>query len=197
MSPQLVGLGLPDSKASWANAGFTVTESSVTVGPLTVSLETTATWSFSPRIEGPVDRIMCSTAPVPATEATNPNGAVAVDHLVVSTPNLERTTTAFEANGLALRKTRPTGDREQRFFWAGKTIIELVGPVGQSGHGPATIWGIALVSADLDASKEFLGSHLSDPRDAVQAGRRIAAIRTRELGISITIALMTPHRKSV
>ncbi len=42
--------------------------------------------------------------------------------------------------------------------------------------------------------KPILGDRLSDPRAAIQKGRRIAAIRTPELGISITLALMTPAR---
>ena len=197
VSPQLVGIGLPDSKASWEAAGFTVENSSVVVGPLTVSLETETTWSFDPRVEGPIDGMVTGSGDFSAdTVQSNPNGANGLDHVVVSTPNLDRTTAAFKATGFPHRKTRPIGDREQRFFWAGQTIIELVGPVGQAGHGPSSLWGLALVSSDLDGSKKWLGERLSDPREAVQPGRRIAAIRTRELGISLTIALMTPHEKS-
>ncbi len=196
MSPQLVGLGLPDREESWLEAGFTVRDRCVTVGSMRVELGCDVGWSFDPPTEGSIDRIQARPIrPAPGSEVTNPNGANAVDHLVVATPNLDRTTTAFEAHGIPLRKARPIGDREQRFFWAGKTIIELVGPIGRSGHGPATIWGIALVADDLDASKELLGDRLSEPRDAVQPGRQISAIRTRELNISITIALMTPHVK--
>jgi hypothetical protein len=97
--------------------------------------------------------------------------------------------------GLECRRTRdvPERDLRQRFFWAGDVIIEVVGPIEPGDDGPSAIWGLALVSDDLDESKAVLGDRLGDPRAAIQKGRRIAAIRTPELGISITLALMTPH----
>ncbi len=195
VSPQLIGLGVADAAASWSDAGFKVADQTVSIGQLTVSLGVDPAWSFEPRVDGQIDGILGATSSS-GPEQSNPNGTNMVDHVVVMSPDLARTTGAFESAGFPMRKSRSVGDREQRFFWAGTTIIELVGPVVRSGDEPANIWGLALVSDDLDASKTLLGENLSDPRAAVQPGRRIAAIRTRELGISITIALMTPHIKS-
>ena len=196
MSPQLTGLGVGDAATGWRDAGFDVVDHTVSIGGLRVSLGVDPSWSFDPRIIGEIDGIQCA-AGGSGPERSNPNGANAVDHLVVNSPDLTRTTEAFEASGFPMRKSRSIGDQEQRFFWAGNTIIELVGPIIPSGDEPASIWGLALVSDDLDASKIKLGDRLTDPRDAVQPGRRIAAIRTRELGISMTIALMTPHIKTL
>ena len=82
---------------------------------------------------------------------------------------------------------------QQRFFRMGEAILELVGPPQRAGDGPCRIWGYALVTDDIDASAAHLGDRCSPPKPAVQPGRRIATIRTRELGIGPTIALMTPH----
>ena len=51
--------------------------------------------------------------------------------------------------------------------------------------------------ADQDGSLTVgtLGERIGTPRDAVQEGRQIATIRTKELGISVPIALMTPHTR--
>lgn len=130
--------------------------------------------------------------------AAHPNGIDVIDHVVVATPNLERTIAAFNEIGLDDRRSRtfPVGDteRQQTFFWAGSTIIEMIGVVGESGDGPATFWGLALVSGDLDATAAGLGEFMATPKAAVQPGRRIATLRTRELGISVPVAVMTPHK---
>ncbi len=198
VSPQLCGISLPDPSDPWAQAGFDVRDDRLHIGSLTVALGRPiqrAAWNFEPSVADTIDGIPSDQpAPVqPEAVVDHPNGAVAVDHIVVMTPDLDRTTNALADTGIELRRSRPIGDREQRFFWAGDTIIEMVGPTEPEGDRPASIWGLALVSEDLDASKNTLGALLSDPRDAVQPGRRIAAIRTKELGISVTIALMTPH----
>ena len=133
-------------------------------------------------------------------QLAHPNGITGIDHVVVATGDAERTTSAFEAAGLELRRERATtmaGDQMlQRFFWAGDVIIELVAPTAADG-GPASIWGIACTSPDIDASVPWWGPDRCAPaRAAVQAGRRIASLRTRTLGISTRIAVMSPHTKS-
>ena len=196
--PQLVGIAVADEPQRWADVGFDVEAGRVVIGNLTIALGQPVDrpgWWFDPALDGSVHGIASVDAlKVQQTAAEHSNGAVAVDHVVVTSPNVATTTVEFEERGFSLRKTRQVGSNEQRFFWAGDTIIELVGPAVATDPGPAEIWGIALVSDDLDESKRQLGDRLSDPRDAVQPGRRIAAIRTKEYDISITIALMSPHR---
>src|SRR3546814_14218381 len=75
----------------------------------------------------------------------------------------------------------------------GEVTLELVGPPRATGDDPCRIWGYALVTDDIDASAAWLGDRCTPPKPAVQPGRRIATVRTRELGIGPTIALMTPH----
>jgi len=52
---------------------------------------------------------------------------------------------------------------------------------------------LALECDDLDLAAHRLGEALGTVKDAVQPGRRIATVRTKELGISVPIALMSPH----
>ena len=81
---------------------------------------------------------------------------------------------------------------QQRFFRLGGVILELVGAAEPTGDGPMSIWGLACNVADIDAAAQRLGPACGAPKDAVQPGRRIATVRTRDLGISLPIALMTP-----
>ena len=85
--------------------------------------------------------------------------------------------------------------RRQDFFWLGDVILELVGVEGVEGAGDAAFWGLALECDDLDLAARRLGEGLGTVEDAVQPGRRIATVRTRELGISVPIALMSPHHR--
>jgi len=133
-------------------------------------------------------------------QPAHPNGITGIDHVVVATGDAERTSSAFRAAGLEFRRERATtmaGEAMlQRFFWAGDVIIELVAAAEANG-GPASIWGIACTSPDIDATVAWWGPDRCAPaRVAVQAGRRIASLRTRALGISTRIAVMSPHTKS-
>ncbi len=127
------------------------------------------------------------TDPPPA----HPNGVTQIDHLVVITPDLERTTAAIEATGVVARRTREAGrGRRQRFFRLGEVILEVVGPVEPAGHGPATFWGLAFTVADIDATARHLAGRIGDPRQAVQQGRRIATLRSGD-EVSVPVAFMS------
>lgn len=208
----LDALVVGDDPEAWAAAGFALVDDHVVVavpGGTPIRIRCAGDgggsdrWTLRSDVELPaeVDGIATasSTAPVPE-EATHPNGVVGLDHVVLRSPDLDRTTEALGALGIEARRTRDTsmGDRpiRQRFFRLGGVILELVGPPTASGDGPASIWGYAFVSEDIDASAAFLGARCSEPKTAVQPGRRIATVRTRELGISVAVALMTPHVRS-
>lgn len=134
-----------------------------------------------------------STAP-PPTPADHPNGATSIDHVVLVSPDLDRTTAAIEALGLPLRRTRATDTYGapfvQHFFRAGEVIIELIGPE-ERGEGSTAFFGLALTVADLDATAALLGPALGAAKDAVQPGRRIATLRHKDLGVSVATAFMT------
>jgi hypothetical protein len=121
----------------------------------------------------------------------------AIDHVVAFSPDLDRTVAALQAAGLDLRRIReeptPAGAPRQAFFRLGEVILECV----QMPDAPdldrtrnARLWGLALVTADMDATAAAIGDRLGDPRPAVQAGRTIATLR-REAGSSVPIAFMT------
>ena len=120
-------------------------------------------------------------------------GATGLDHVVVSTHDLERTSAAIaSATGCELKRIRELGTMRQGFHRIGRggLIVELVErpdlPVG-----PAAFWGVVLIVEDLDAACDLIGpDRISAPKDAVQPGRRIATIRA-DVGLGLPVALMT------
>lgn len=135
----------------------------------------------------------------PPLSPTHPNGVFRIDHLVIHTPSTPRTAGRLEELGLEIRGQRTTNSAgtgvDMRFAWAGDTLLELAGPpTPEPDGGAAAITGIAYATADLDATVALLGSRSTTPVDAVQPGRRIAAL-TREAGSSVPVAFMTPHVK--
>ncbi|HEX6780468.1 MAG TPA: hypothetical protein VF125_00400 [Solirubrobacterales bacterium] len=130
----------------------------------------------------------------------HPNGLTAIDHVVAISPDLDRTVAALSFAGLDLRRVReeptPAGAPRQAFFRLGPTILEVVQEppevTERKGDRPAFFWGLAFVAPDLDGTIAFLGEErVSEIRDAVQPGRRIATLR-RAAGLSVPVALMTP-----
>src|SRR5207244_624999 len=70
----------------------------------------------------------------PAPAADHPLGALAIDHVVVATPDLGRTIAALEGAGLQLRRVREAGPTaRQGFLVVGDAILEVVGPDERDG----------------------------------------------------------------
>ena len=84
----------------------------------------------------------------------------------------------------------------QTFFWLGDVILELVGPHQSEANGHAMFWGLALISDDLQATAGYLGESCTPVKPAVQPGRKITTINTREIGITTSLAVMSPHTKT-
>jgi hypothetical protein len=132
--------------------------------------------------------------------AQHPNAITAIDHVVVMTPALDRTVAALSAAGLELRRIReeptPAGAPRQAFFRLGDEILEVVQEpheiVARQGGAerPARLWGLALLSSDLDQTVRALGEHAGEARAAVQPGRRIATVR-RSAGLAVPVAVMS------
>jgi catechol 2,3-dioxygenase-like lactoylglutathione lyase family enzyme len=133
-----------------------------------------------------------------ATDTANPNGATGIDHVVILTPDVDRTTAAFGALGLAVRRIRETDSygapMRQAFLRLGPTVVEVVGGhegTGQSAtEAPAGWFGLALDVHDLDAVAALLGEGLGTIKPAVQPRHRIATIRHKTFGMSVAVALM-------
>ena len=191
--PTLQALRAGDDPGSWRAAGFTVSaDGACTIGAVTVEVAPegggSGIRSWSLRALGAtteVDGLACTAAPArgsPPAPATHANGSLAIDHVVVATPDVGRTVGALEAIGLELRRTcdseghgRPL---RQAFFRLGEPVLEVVGPPEPAGNGPASFFGLALTVVDLDATAALLGPSLGRIKDAVQPGRRIATLRS-------------------
>ena len=198
---QLTTVVVGDEPEAWARAGFSMIDRHTRIGSTTIVCDP-ASGSGITRvaiagITEPVDGLPIGGEPVESETATHPNRVSAFDHLVAMSPAIDRTSAALAAAGLEKRRTREFevggATRRQDFFWMGDVILELVGQRGQNDPGPAVFWGLALECDDLTEAAASLGDGLGRIKDAVQPGRQIATIRTRDLGVSVPIALMSPH----
>jgi catechol 2,3-dioxygenase-like lactoylglutathione lyase family enzyme len=114
-----------------------------------------------------------------------------VDHVVVMTPDLERTSAAFTAvTGAPLKRVRDAGaNTRQGFHRLNDVVIEMVSSPNVP-EGPARLWGFVLTVRGLDEAARYLGPDvLSPPKPAVQEGRRIATFR-QAAGLGVPVALM-------
>jgi hypothetical protein len=181
--------------AAWVRLGFALQEDgSACVGGLRLvpggdELRVEAVGLAEERPDGLA--ITATTAPE-CGAAKHPNGALAVDHLVAFTDDLDRTCAALERSGAPLRRrAEPRPGTPMAFHRLGPLVLELVG----GGERPA-FWGLVVVVADLDACARELRSPptplVGEVRDAVQPGRRIATVRP-EAGLPVALALMTPQ----
>jgi hypothetical protein len=210
--PSLVELTVADPPDAWRGAGFTVDDDGqCVVGHVRIWLRPeegrrgVTGWTLDDVAE--VDEIDGLATSVPATDPpapwTHANGCTLIDHVVVASPDLTRTRRALEDAGFDTRRVRDTESygsaMQQIFFRAGEVIVELVGPPEPDParvDRPAGFFGLAMNVADLDATKALLGDALGDPKDAVQPGRRIATLRSNDLGMSVAIAFMSEGEQS-
>jgi hypothetical protein len=212
VKPRLVALDVAGDVAAWRAAGFDADDdaSTVRIGATDLRLDAGATagagltgWTVADAVpdgdgtlEGVPTRIAAprddADAPAPAPAPAHPNGVLAIDHVVLATPDTTGTFEALEAAGFALRRVRDAGpDLRQGFFLFAECVLEVVGPPEPRPEGgPASLWGVTLVAPDLTSSA--FGPHLGAPRDAVQPGRQIAVF-DRAAGLGARVALMTPR----
>ena len=186
-----------DSTDAWRGVGFTVDDDACAVGTVRIRLGDSGTgitgWTLrdisaaTTEIDGVPTA--ASTA-APGQPGVHPNGVTRIDHLVLMTPDLPRTTGALVAQGLDVRRERDAGAFQQVFLRLGEVILEVVGPK-EPGPGPASLWGLTFTVDDLDATAALLGERVGRVKDAVQPGRRITTLRGREIGISPAIAFMS------
>jgi hypothetical protein len=189
----LLALALADPPERWRALGFAVADGSCSMGEVSLQLgspgEGITGWAVT-GVDSVLDGLPNFGVIAPSPSATHPNGAIGVDHVVVVTPDFDRTAAAFEEAGIPLRRIRDAGGFQQGFRRLGPAILELVEAPGAP-PGPARFWGLVIVVADLDALAERLGDGLGRVRDAVQPGRRIATLR-ESAGLGEAVAFMSP-----
>jgi catechol 2,3-dioxygenase-like lactoylglutathione lyase family enzyme len=200
--PTLDELVVADEPAAWSALGFTVDGDRLAVGATRLRLAGQAagrgivSWSLRGLPTTELDGLCTERSQAPPPEpGRHPLGALAIDHVVVSTPDFDRTVRAFEKGGLDLRRERSAGSAQRPvrmgFFRVGEPILELVEhPDAPDGYAPASFWGLVVVTEDLDAAAQRLGAHIGEAHDAVQPGRRIATVRP-SAGVSPALALMS------
>lgn len=192
--PTLEELEIADEPADWGALGFEVEAGACQVSSVRLRLV-----GRGPR-RGILDWKLGDGEPPAAVAPPHPNGVARIDHVVLLSPELDRTVEELRSEGFELRRIRegetPGGSTRQAFFRMGEPILEVVqAPEGTSvarnPEGSARLWGIAFLVDDFDAVAASLGELLGTPRDAVQPGRKIATLRP-EAGLGPAIAFMTP-----
>jgi hypothetical protein len=188
MSVHALEIEIGDPPERWAALGFHVRDGVCEVGGVRLLLAGGEPGihrvGFDRLAEERPDGLPFSSGGEAATgDPPHPLEAVAVDHVVVLTDDLTRTTDALVEAGLPLRRLEPPF----AFLPARSLIVEVV----ERGVAPS-VWGLVVAVADLDAAAARLGDRLGEPRAAVQPGRRIATVQP-EAGLSVALALMTPR----
>ena len=213
MPPTLDELTVADPPAAWSALGFAVEGDICVIGEVRIRLAGTEAgkgltgWALRAVASGSLDGLATarSDREPPATAPSHPNGITASTTSSRSAPTSTAPSLCWRAPGSTCAgsaRSRPRPGRRARPSSASApTILEVVQEPAEAaeraggGERPAFFWGLAFVAPDLDATVAGLGSErVSAPRPAVQPGRRIATLR-RGAGLSVPVALMTPHVK--
>jgi hypothetical protein len=197
---KVAALRIGAEPGQWRELGFEVDAAGSVAGEVRLELLPSAergailSWALDgDDVPDSVDGLPTEAGARGAAETSHPNGVTAIDHVVVFTPSLERTTAALAAIGVDCRRVREAGDGvRQGFFIAGDLLLEVIDGTGLGEDEPARFWGITMVVSDIDAAATLLGERLGSIKDAVQPGRRIATVRPEASG-GLPLALITPR----
>ena len=206
MAASVEELVVADPPELWTELGFQVEGDSCRLGGVRVRLDPAAGrrlagWSLAGIASEDLDGLATTAVDASSADAgpVHPNGAYGIDHVVAFTPNLDRTVATLQAAGLDLRRIReeptPAGSPRQAFFRLGDVVLECAQMPESPDLDPsrnAHLWGLAVLTEDLDATAAYLGDRLGEPRTAIQPGRRIATLR-RAAGSTLPLAFMTPQ----
>ena len=159
-----------DPPEAWEAAGFTVDDDgSCRIGQVRVRLvgrdggKRILGWSLrgapAARLaDGTFDGIPTTASDAaPVEPASHPNGSLYIDHVVLLTPDLARTTEALATIGVTPRGERDSdtygAPMRQVFFRLGEVILELIGQIDAAGEGAPGFFGLAVTVDDLDAAR--------------------------------------------
>jgi hypothetical protein len=196
-APTLAALDVGGPAEPWERVGFAIESGRTGAGEVELrfdpatppGLRALALHGVAPGAT--IDGIPCTAPSESASAPAHPNRVARVDHVVVTTPRLDRTLAALAAVGLEVRRTRGAGDgMRQAFLVAGPAVLEVVGDT--AGTEAPRLWGITFVVPDVDALAADFRDAVGTPRDAVQPGRRIVTVR-QAAGLGVPVAFMTPR----
>jgi predicted enzyme related to lactoylglutathione lyase len=193
---RLAAIAMPGEPEPWIDLGFAVTDGAVAVANGAIRSTGTDSWI---ELDGP-DFEPASIEDIPVrpgramTPDRHPNGAVELDHVVIMTDSLDRTSAVVtETLGLSQRRLRQTASVRQafhRFADVGDARGCIVEIVENPTVDRVAIWGVVVNVVDLDQAIAAAGGLISRPKDAVQPGRRIATV-SRTAGLPIAVAIMS------
>lgn len=195
MGVQLASVVVAGDAAPWEALGFHVAGDVIAFDNGAIELDPAERGPLGLRVAGlQVDAVDVDGVAVwagePIAAGEHPNGCYELDHVVIVTPSIERTSAAIaDVLGLPQRRIRETPTVRQAFhrFDARGCIIELV---ERAEAERASLWGLVVNTSDLDGMVERAGGLIGLPRDAVQPGRRIATVR-HHAGVGCALAIMS------
>jgi hypothetical protein len=188
--PELAGLHVADPPERWAALGFAVSGSQVALGTVRLQLGLPGSGIVAWSLVG-ADAVVDGLVNVPIMPAegsmAHPNGAIALDHVVVVSGEFDRTVAELADAGVALKRIVEMRGTRMGFRRLGEAILELVEAPGE----PLGFWGLVVTVRDLDALAEQLGERVGPIGAAVQPGRRIVTLQP-SAGLSTNLAFMDP-----
>ena len=197
MTMRLAALRVPGGADPWQALGFAVVDDTVALANGAVRLgadECSLELESSDRDVAAVDGVAVTTGSR-ADALVHPNGAVELDHIVIMTDSIERTSAAIEdVLGLEQRRLRETDTVRQTFHRFADApdgtrgcIVEVVERPDLPG---AAIWGVVMIVDDIDRAAAGSNGLIGMPKPAVQPGRQIASV-SRTAALSLAVAVMS------
>jgi len=196
---QLHELHVGGTAEAWQSIGFAV-DDSIRIRSTLLCPTGTQTPIVGAVVDGvtELDGLAVACEPFGGSASATPhaNGVIAIDHVVVLTPDAARTQRAFESAGIDTRRVRrfetSKGPRRQAFHWFGDVLCEVAGPEEPTGTEVATFWGLALTVRDIDETADYLGDRVSTVKDGVQRGRRVTTLQSSP-DIPVPILFISEH----
>jgi catechol 2,3-dioxygenase-like lactoylglutathione lyase family enzyme len=138
----------------------------------------------------------------PLSVRTTPASITAMDHVVISTADPERSAALYGARlglDMALDRSHPDWGRLM-FFRCGDLIVEVVNRPGKdTDANHDRLWGLSWRVADIDATRARLtsaGVDVSDVRTGRKPGTRVLTVRNGTYGIPTLLVERTPRLAS-
>lgn len=123
-----------------------------------------------------------------------------LDHLVIATPNPDRTAALYGARlglDMKLDRTIPAIGTRFLFFRTGGLVFEIIHRLKDGrGDGPDKIYGVSWRVADVEATRKRLqeaGLEVSEVREGRKPGTRVFTVRTGTFGVP-TIVIQQGER---